>query len=332
MVNEIQYDGYTRKFTAFANVQTCQTYHIKLKIADVGDGVWDSAVFLNEGSFDAGGNASVEFEVNGSTDVEEVYEGCGTVRLIFDRVGGNMNLPLAVQYTVTGTATPGVDYSPIPPVIVIPAGQDQFILTVNIMNDLILEGQESIIITLNNACSCQNPQEILLINDLPPLQAVADTVTICGSGSGTVSVTVPSGVEPFTYQWQNGSTEPTATVFVGVSTNVKVTVTDACGKTTVATARVNVRPLPRAQLLPPAPQICPGQDAVIKVQFIGTGPFEFVYTINGDPQDPITGITDNPYSLVITNPDYTRFLALRMTWAVRGQDRAPCLLSTPPSI
>ncbi|MBK6997631.1 MAG: choice-of-anchor L domain-containing protein [Lewinellaceae bacterium] len=26
------------------------TYHIKLKIADVGDGVWDSAVFLKGGS------------------------------------------------------------------------------------------------------------------------------------------------------------------------------------------------------------------------------------------------------------------------------------------
>ncbi|MEO6037523.1 MAG: choice-of-anchor L domain-containing protein, partial [Saprospiraceae bacterium] len=52
-VNEVQFDGFTRKMTATANVQVCQTYHIKLKIADVGDGIFDSAVFLSAGSFDA---------------------------------------------------------------------------------------------------------------------------------------------------------------------------------------------------------------------------------------------------------------------------------------
>ncbi len=301
-VNEIQYDGYTRKFTAVANVQPCQTYHIKLKIADVGDGVWDSAVFLNAGSFDAGGNASVEWVVNDVPDATDVYEGCGTVKLIFHRLGNNFSTPLPVQFTVTGTATPGIDYGAIPPVIIIPAGSDTYILNVPITNDGITEGQESVIITLNNACSCLHPQQILLINDLPALDAVADTVTICGSGVATVNVNVLSGVEPYTYHWQNNSNEPTATFFVGTSTNVRVTVTDACGKTKVVTARINVNPLPTAQLLGPAPQLCPGQDAVIKVKFTGIGPFELVYAYNGDPQPPISGITDNPYLLTVNQP------------------------------
>ena len=201
VTNELQYDGFTRKFTAVANVQPCQTYHIKLKIADVGDGVWDSAVFLNAGSFDAGGNASVAWEVNGVLDAEEVYEGCGTVKLIFDRVGGNPSLPMPVQFSVSGTATSILDYSAIPPVVVIPAGQDKYELTINIVNDLITEGPETVIIKLNNPCSCLNPEIKLVINDLPPLVAVPDTVTICGPGAGTVSVEVPSGVEPYTYQW-----------------------------------------------------------------------------------------------------------------------------------
>ncbi|TNE69570.1 MAG: hypothetical protein EP344_00305 [Bacteroidetes bacterium] len=302
-VNEVQYDGFTRKFTAVANVQACQTYHIKLKIADVGDGVWDSAVFLNEGSFNAGGNASVEWVVDGNPDDKDVYEGCGTVQLVFKRIGNNLSSPLPVQFTVTGSATAGTDYSFIPPVIVIPVGQSEYVLNVNILNDLILEGQETIIITLNNPCSCLNPTETLIIEDLPILDAMADTTTICGPGAATVNVDVLDGVPPYTYQWQNGSTDASATVFVGVSSNVRVTVTDACGKTKVATARVIVNPLPAAQLLPPAPQICElGQDALIKVNFIGSGPFTLEYTLNGDPQPPVYDIVDNPYFLTVNQP------------------------------
>jgi hypothetical protein len=302
-VNEVQYDGFTRKFTATAQVVPCETYRIKLKIADVGDGVWDSAVFLNAGSFAAGGNASVEWEVNGSTDVDQVYEGCGTVKLIFKRLGNNLGNSLAVQYTIGGTATSGVDYSGLPPVVVIPAGQSEVILTINITNDLILEGEETVIIRLNNPCSCLNPEETLTILDLPQLELVPDTVIICGPGSGTVSVTAASGVPPYTYQWQNGSTEETATLFVGTSTNVRVTVTDACGKTKVATARIIVRPLPVAQLVPPAPQICDiGEEALIRINFIGVGPFTLEYKINGDIQPPIYDITDNPFFLTVNEP------------------------------
>ena len=326
-VNELQYDGYTRKFTAIANVQPCATYHIKLKIADVGDGVWDSAVFLNAGSFDAGGNASVEWEVNNNPDDKDVFEGCGTVKLIFKRVGSNLGVPLPVQYTVTGTATPGLDYSPIPPAIVIPAGQTELVLTVNILNDAILEGQETVIITLNNPCSCLNPQETLIIDDLPILNIMADTVTICGPGAGTVSVNVLGGVEPYTYQWQNGSPDPEATLFVGTSTNVRVTVTDACGKTKVATARIIVHPLPRAQLLPPAPQICEaGQDALLKVSFVGTGPFTLEYMLNGDPQPIITDITDNPYFLTVNQPGLYQIISVTDAAGCQGPGQGALLV------
>ncbi len=46
----IQYDGFTKVMTAKANVIPCQTYHLRLAIADAGDGQWDSGVFLEEGS------------------------------------------------------------------------------------------------------------------------------------------------------------------------------------------------------------------------------------------------------------------------------------------
>jgi len=297
---ELQYDGLTRKMVAVANVIPCSTYHIKLKIADVGDGVWDSAVFLKSGSFDGGGNASIDWLVNGQTDVDEVTEGCGTVELLIDRVGSNPSLPLSVSFTITGTATNGADFGPISSTYVIPSGTDQITIPVNIINDLVPEGAETVILTLNNPCSCLNPQEILTILDYNPLMPVGDTIIICGPGVATVGVTVAGGVEPYTYQWNTGGTDPTITPFVTLPTTYTVTITDACGKTSTARARVNINQLPIAQLLGPGPQICPGQSVFLTVNFIGNGPFDINYNFNNNPGGTITGITDDPYLLEVT--------------------------------
>ena len=49
---DIQYDGFTDVFTAsILGLQPNETYHIQLAIADAGDHILDSAVFLQEGSF-----------------------------------------------------------------------------------------------------------------------------------------------------------------------------------------------------------------------------------------------------------------------------------------
>jgi len=47
----IQFDGYTTPITAVGLVQCGLLYHIKLAIADVGDAIYDSGVFLEGGSF-----------------------------------------------------------------------------------------------------------------------------------------------------------------------------------------------------------------------------------------------------------------------------------------
>jgi hypothetical protein len=302
--NELQYDGFTRKFSAAINLIPCQTYHLKLAIADVGDGAWDSAVFLKAGSFDAGGNASVTWVVDGDPEVNEVTESCGQVGLLFERVGGNINVPMTVSFTISGTATVGFDYAPFPSSIVIPAGQEEFFLPVNILSDLLVEGQETIRITLTSLCSCQNPTEILFINDLKPLTSTPDTVTICGGGPVDLTAIYNGGVPDYTFNWSNnGGTEETASFLVGASTTYKVTITDHCGQTTVQFVYVNVRPLPKAQLLPPVPQLCPGGGtATINVNFIGTGPFSFTYSIDGIPQNPIDNITTVPFQLQVSEP------------------------------
>ncbi|MFM9007986.1 MAG: PKD domain-containing protein, partial [Bacteroidota bacterium] len=46
----LQYDGYTAVMQAVAPVIPCETYHLKIVIADAGDGFYDSGVFLEAGS------------------------------------------------------------------------------------------------------------------------------------------------------------------------------------------------------------------------------------------------------------------------------------------
>ncbi len=51
-----QYNGYTRKLKAVAQVFPCQTYHLKLAIADVEDANYDSGVFIESGSLSGNDN------------------------------------------------------------------------------------------------------------------------------------------------------------------------------------------------------------------------------------------------------------------------------------
>ena len=46
----LEFDGFTTVLTATAVVIPCQLYHLRIAIADAGDGVWDSAVFFEQGS------------------------------------------------------------------------------------------------------------------------------------------------------------------------------------------------------------------------------------------------------------------------------------------
>ncbi|WP_339756039.1 choice-of-anchor L domain-containing protein [uncultured Winogradskyella sp.] len=77
----IAYNGRTVNFTAQAQVNIGETYHIKLVIADDADSSFDSAVFLKAGSFDVGGicedvglismRAFNDTNTNGNVDNEE---------------------------------------------------------------------------------------------------------------------------------------------------------------------------------------------------------------------------------------------------------------------
>ncbi len=58
--NNYQYDGKTVTLPVYALVNCGETYHIKMAVADVGDGAYDSGVFLEAGSFMVSGGLQAE--------------------------------------------------------------------------------------------------------------------------------------------------------------------------------------------------------------------------------------------------------------------------------
>jgi len=236
----IQYDAFTHVLTAMAVVTPCQTYHIKLAVGDAGDQRYDSGVFFEAGSFSAGGSVTVEIET--TTIPPGIYEGCADAWFIFRRIDGADNSSaITANFTVTGTATPGVDYTTLPSSITIPAGQDSIIVPISVALDFITEGNESIIVTLEEPpCACEAPGSAtvdIIDNDIPLAVSTTGTTTICLGQSANLTANPSGSQSPYTSGWNNGapagnnvSVSPTNT------TTYTYTVVDNCGGQTVSSS------------------------------------------------------------------------------------------------
>jgi large repetitive protein len=302
-MTDIQFDGYTTVLSAVANVIPCETYHIRLLISDVGDGIFDSAVFLKANSFNAGGTATGEIIIP-STGSNFVYENCDDGFIVFTRVGGDLSQPFVIPINVlpSSTATPGLDYAPLPGSVVIPAGQTQIILPIDVYSDFLIEGTETIVIGLENSCQCSSLEMIFEIQDTPPLDAELSDEDLCAGIPVVLEPTVSGGVFPFSYQWSTGDVTPFLIAAPGANTTYSVTVTDQCGTTATATSNITVNQIPTA-ILSGSGFLCSNSSSSIdlSVAFTGTAPWTFVYSINGVPQPAIT-TSMNPYIFSVNTP------------------------------
>ncbi|MCB0754037.1 MAG: choice-of-anchor L domain-containing protein, partial [Flavobacteriales bacterium] len=229
---DLQYDGYTTVLTAQAVVTPCQTYHIRLAIADAGDHIYDSGVFLEAGSFSSGGGITVDF-----TNVE-IEEGCSDEYLVFRRVNLSDNsFAIGATFSIGGTATMGVDYDAFPLSVSIPAGQDSVLIPINVPLDFTIEGTESIIVYMDQPpCDCLAPGSAtinIIDNDVPLALTTTGETTICLGQSTNLTASVSGSLPPYTGSWNNGapaganvSVSPTNT------TTYTYTVTDACNSQT----------------------------------------------------------------------------------------------------
>jgi gliding motility-associated-like protein len=289
--NSVQYDGWTTVLTAQRTVQACQTYHIRMMIADGADDIFDSAVFLEENSFSSDVYAvSVSTTFNDST----IYEGCTSADLIFSRPDADPT-PLTINYTVSGTATMGTDFTPLSGSATIPAGSTQTSITINGFADGVNEGTETIII--NAVTPCGIIPEIIYLKEKPAVQLNAPDGAIC-SGAGPVSLTATAtnGIAPYTYVWDNGSTSNTISVNPSTTTSYTVIATDYCGTTGMAQPVVHIADIPTASISAP-PFVCSGVG--VTVTYTGTASPAATYIWDFDNASSVSSGSDQgPYQVV----------------------------------
>jgi gliding motility-associated-like protein len=191
-----------------------------------------------------------------------------------------------------------VDYEPLSGTVVIPPGQTSWSVPINVFNDNIAEGVETIIISITNSCSCSSLEIEVEIHDPPPVNATLPNFELCEATPLSLQPTVSGGIpnQPFTYSWSTGGNTPLLTVVPTSNTSYTVTVTDDCGGTATATSNVTVTPLPTA-IISGTGLLCSGSTSTsidITVSFTGVGPWQFVLLKDGVPQPPIT-TSVNPY-------------------------------------
>ena len=288
---DVQYDGFTTVLTAIAVVIPCDTYHIKLAIADGGDFILDSGVFLEAKSFSSGAvTVTAQPTYSQFANDTNLYEGCGNVSLTFQRYA-NLSNPYTVHYTIAGTATNGVDYSTIADSVVWGAGVDQVTVTFNVIDDGTTEGPETITFiippdTANTPCLPPVPTIVTLtINERPALtlNAMNDTV-LCSEDSVTLGVQGLTGIPDFQYLWSTGDTLDSLTIANPLTTTTyQVTMTDACGLDTL-TDNVTVTVItPPLQVAVTDDTIgCLGDQAIISVAALsGSGPYQYQWGSGG---------------------------------------------------
>lgn len=304
----ITFDGYTTVFTATVAVVPCQTYHIKLAIADVSDYVLNSAVFLQANSFSSSATSVTASYDPGFTTI---FEGC-------TRGWFTINAPEYVttstplNYTIHGTATSGSDYTALSGTTYVQPGTSAAIVYVDGFADGITESPETVTIVVTNPCTgLVTDSATLTISDPPADTAYASKVTAClgetvqltATGGGTYSWSPPSAVS------NPNIATPTA-VINSLSTFTANITLGTCNYTwpvTVFADSFNITAIDSSHI-----PVCPGTTVTLAaLNNQGVGP----YTYNWSP----SGLVDNPNAqLVHTTPTNTT------TYNVTGTDGNGC--------
>lgn len=110
----IQYDGRTTALSAQSVIFSCQTYHMKLCLANVGDNAYDSGVFIEEGSFYS---PHVKVEQNWATAEggDTLVQNCRDLDLTFKIERPALTASTSIIIETSGNAVLGYDYALLKP-------------------------------------------------------------------------------------------------------------------------------------------------------------------------------------------------------------------------
>ena len=229
----IQYDGFTDVLEAFSSVQCGETYHLILALADVGDGKWDSGIFLEANSLTSKTPVDLDYTISQSlfSNPDWIAEGCVNATVTLSRQT-NLATQLTIPIQVAGTATNGLDFSGVPASILFAPGQSSVSFTLTALYDNLTEGLETISLVFPLVDPCGNVTPLILdlfIQDIPPLTVQINATTINCPGENVVLTTsISGGLAPFSYLWNTGAQTPTINFTPSVSASYSVEVSGIC--------------------------------------------------------------------------------------------------------
>ncbi len=319
----IQYDGFTYGLSATAIVVPCETYYIKLAVADAGDSALDSGIFLEAGSFTDGGSATLS-NVNPAGTMNDLYEGCESF-YIFQRTDTtDTSFPLDIQLSFGGTATNGVDLTLFPNTITIPVGQISDTIFYTVFSDGIVEPTETFIINIMSGCPC-NPEPVsdtITIYDYVEFKAsIINTDSMfCGMAApptyDLISTCISHPAWFINYTWNTGSTDSIITIIPpqpGYHSTYWVEIADICGNSLIDSIIVGVSNLTGMQLNSQN-ALCHGAcNGVVNASPVSIGPIPGRYFKWSDPGAPnsFSGTRNNlcygNYTVTLTDSSYCEY-------------------------
>ncbi|HOY33465.1 MAG TPA: choice-of-anchor L domain-containing protein [Bacteroidales bacterium] len=257
----ITFGGFTTPLTARCSVVPCQTYHMKIAVADGYNGLYDSGVFLEANSFSSN-SVTVNHYYTDTISGDNSIEGCSDAVVTFT-TQTPVTSPLTISFTITGTALNGTDYTNIPASVIIPAGQDSVGLIIHPLADMLTEGTETIILNVTNGCA--TIADTLYIIDKAALYVNAGgDQGICSGEPVTITAAATGGIPPYTYIWNSATGNGnTLTISPAITTTYVVTVYDHCSSVATDEVAVTVNHIPVIGLSAAPDVVCSGQPTVL---------------------------------------------------------------------
>lgn len=248
----VGYRGFTTVLTAAHAVIPCDTYHLKLTIADALNGLYDSGVFIKAGSLQ-----STTFSVTAQAPVNAggipaLYKGCLPGSFTFSRSVAKPT-PQVLNYQISGTAVNGTDYTTLPGSVTIPANAISVTLALNGLPTG-PSGMKNVILKLIAPVSCNGATEIIdsaemELLDAPELTVFNNDTTICEGGFVQINAQSSAGL---TFNWtpalglnSSGILMPLANPATNTTYTLKAYAAAGSGCDTLsATVKIDVLPSP----------------------------------------------------------------------------------------
>jgi gliding motility-associated-like protein len=270
----LQYDGFTKPIKVELKVTPCATYHIKLAIADAGDGALDSGGFFSSESLSCPAlSITTTYKdatcssTNGTASVTNVTGGGGSTSYQYS---WNTN-PVQTTATATGLA-PG-----------------------------------TYVVTLKDNSNCYTGTAkvtIISSSSSANITAVVNTknVSCFGLKNGVASVTTSQGNPTYTYLWNTLPAQSTATASNLSAGNYEVVVTDANGCTNGYSVSIS-EPAAISLTTSTVKTSCRGKDGKATVAPSGES-VGFSYLWLSSPNQATqtaTGLSEGNYKIIVTD-------------------------------